>query len=74
MPPQHYALGIKEVWQVPGAGEEGSKHKPGMIQHTMNWPIGHTNYGGSFLYHMAPDKILLGYVVGLGYANPYLSP
>jgi electron-transferring-flavoprotein dehydrogenase len=71
--PQTYGLGIKEVWEIP---EENLK--PGHIQHSLGWPlqIGPMDkvYGGSFLYHMKPNKILLGMVVGLDYENPYLSP
>ena len=70
---QTYGLGIKEVWEIP---EE--KLNPGYIQHTLGWPL-QTGpfdkvYGGSFLYHMKPNKILLGMVIGLDYENPYLSP
>jgi len=67
--PQTYGLGLKEVWRVPA-----DKCKPGFIQHTFGWPMKPDVYGGSFLYHMAPDLVLLGFVVGLDYANPYLSP
>ena len=67
--PQAYGLGIKEVWEVP---EE--QHKPGYIQHTFGWPLDSATYGGSFLYHMDPNLVLVGFVVGLDYKNPYLSP
>jgi electron-transferring-flavoprotein dehydrogenase len=67
--PQSYGLGIKEVWEIP---EENLK--PGLIQHTFGWPLQSDTYGGSFLYHMKPNKILIGFVVGLDYKNPYLSP
>lgn len=66
---QSYGLGLKEVWEVPK-----SKHEPGLIQHTAGWPLDSTTYGGSFLYHMKPNFVLVGFVVGLDYANPYLSP
>jgi len=66
---QSYGLGIKEVWEVP---EENSN--PGYIQHTFGWPLDNSTYGGSFLYHMKNNKILIGFVVGLDYKNPYLSP
>ncbi len=66
---QSYGLGLKEVWEIP---EEN--HKPGYIQHTAGWPLDSNTYGGSFLYHMKPNLVLLGYVVGLDYQNPYLSP
>jgi electron-transferring-flavoprotein dehydrogenase len=67
--PQSFGLGLKEVWRVPKALAQ-----PGLIQHTLGWPLSHNVYGGSFLYHMAPDLVLLGLVVGLDYANPFLSP
>lgn len=68
--PQTYGLGIKEVWEVPEA-----QCKPGHVQHTIGWPVKdiHT-WEGTFLYHVAPNKILLGMVVGLDYPNPTLSP
>lgn len=67
--PQSYGLGVKEVWRIPK-----DKHKPGYIQHTLGWPLSSDLYGGSFLYHMDPDLVLVGFVVGLDYANPYVSP
>merc|ERR1719410_15333 len=66
---QSYGLGIKEVWEIP---EENAQ--PGHIQHTIGWPLDMKTYGGSFLYHMKPNYILIGMVVGLDYQNPYLSP
>jgi len=66
---QSYGLGIKEVWEIP---EENLQ--PGLIQHTIGWPLDMKTYGGSFLYHMKPNYILIGMVVGLDYQNPYLSP
>ena len=66
---QTFGLGLKEVWRVPKAN-----CKPGFIQHTFGWPLKSDVYGGSFLYHMAPDLILAGFVVGLDYKNPYLNP
>ena len=60
--PQHYGLGIKEVC------------KPGLIQHTIGYPLSTSMYGGSFLYHMAPNIIQIGLVIGLDYANPYVNP
>jgi electron-transferring-flavoprotein dehydrogenase len=71
--PQTYGLGIKEVWQIPT-----EQHRPGLVQHTLGWPLQHgitdKVFGGSFLYHQAPDLVLIGMVVGLDYANPYLNP
>jgi electron-transferring-flavoprotein dehydrogenase len=67
--PQVFGIGVKELWEIaPG------KHVPGLVIHTAGWPLDRDTYGGSFLYHMAQGKIAVGFVVGLGYANPYLSP
>jgi electron-transferring-flavoprotein dehydrogenase len=67
--PQVFGIGVKELWEIaPG------KHVPGHVIHTAGWPLDRDTYGGSFLYHMAQGKIAVGFVVGLGYANPYLSP
>ena len=61
------------MWEVP---EE--KAQPGLVQHTLGWPLQQSffdkNFGGSFLYHMKPNLVLLGFVVGLDYQNPYLNP
>jgi len=70
--PQVYGLGIKEVWEIDT--EQNDKFKPGTIQHTFGWPLDTSTYGGSFLYHMEPNLVLIGFVVGLDYENPYLSP
>ena len=67
--PQTYGIGIKELWQLP-AGHG----KPGTITHSIGWPLDSKTYGGSFLYHLADDMIAVGFVVGLDYQNPYLSP
>ncbi len=67
--PQSYGLGIKEVWEVPAA-----QHRPGLVVHTAGWPLDGQTYGGSFLYHGEGNTIALGFVVGLDYANPWLSP
>ena len=67
--PQTYGIGIKELWEVP---PENSK--PGNIMHTTGWPLDTDTYGGSFLYHLDNNKISIGFVVGLDYKNPYLSP
>ena len=67
--PQSYAIGIKELWQAaPG------KHEPGLVVHTAGWPLDSDTYGGSFLYHAEDGKIAVGFVVGLDYKNPWLSP
>jgi len=67
--PQTYGLGIKEIWQI-----EPKKSKPGHVLHTVGWPLSNDTYGGSFLYHMDGNLVSVGFIVGLDYANPYLSP
>jgi electron-transferring-flavoprotein dehydrogenase len=67
--PQAYAIGIKELWEV-SAGQ----HQAGRVVHTAGWPLDSSTYGGSFLYHMRDRLVAVGFVVGLGYSNPYLSP
>ena len=67
--PQSYGIGIKELWEI-----DPSKHKPGLVIHTTGWPLDAGTYGGSFLYHLENNQVAVGYVVGLNYENPYLSP
>ncbi len=67
--PQSYGIGIKELWEI-----DPSKHKPGLVIHTTGWPLDNDVYGGSFLYHLENNQVAVGYVVGLAYENPYLSP
>ncbi len=67
--PQTYALGIKELWEVPAAA-----HQPGLIVHSVNWPLPKDTYGGSWLYHFGDNLVSYGFVVGLDYSNPFLSP
>ncbi|VEN45560.1 unnamed protein product [Callosobruchus maculatus] len=69
--PQTYGLGVKELWEV-----DAEKHKPGRVEHTFGWPLDPHTYGGSFLYHLNEDTplVAVGFVVGLDYSNPYLSP
>ena len=67
--PQSYGIGLKELWEV--APEQ---HRPGLVIHTAGWPLDADTYGGSFLYHAEDRKVALGFVVGLDYANPWLSP
>jgi electron-transferring-flavoprotein dehydrogenase len=67
--PQTYAIGIKELWEVPAAN-----HKPGLIEHTLGWPLSTDVYGGSFLYHFGENLVSFGFVIGLDYRNPWLSP
>ena len=67
--PQTYGIGIKELWEV-----DPSKHQPGLIVHTVGWPMSSDTYGGSFLYHLENNLVAVGFVVGLDYKNPWLSP
>jgi len=67
--PQVYGIGLKELWEV-----KPEKHEAGLVMHTAGWPLDSETYGGSFLYHMEANQVAVGFVVGLGYANPYLSP
>lgn len=69
--PQHYGIGLKEVWEVP---DNHAHFEPGLVQHTVHWPLDTKTYGGSFMYHMKPNLIHIGFVVGLDYENPYLNP
>ncbi|WP_054287043.1 electron transfer flavoprotein-ubiquinone oxidoreductase [Gulbenkiania mobilis] len=67
--PQTYGIGIKELWEV-----KPEHHQPGSITHTVGWPMDTGTYGGSFLYHLENNQVAVGFVVGLDYKNPYLSP
>ncbi|ENS7857379.1 electron transfer flavoprotein-ubiquinone oxidoreductase [Neisseria gonorrhoeae] len=67
--PQTYGLGIKEVWEVPS-----EQHQPGLVVHSAGWPLDSKTYGGAFIYHFDDNKVAVGFVVGLDYQNPYLSP
>ncbi|MFZ9551406.1 MAG: electron transfer flavoprotein-ubiquinone oxidoreductase [Hylemonella sp.] len=67
--PQSYALGIKELWEIPP-----EKAQPGRVVHTAGWPMDSNTYGGGFLYHLEGNQVTLGFVTGLDYQNPYLSP
>ena len=67
--PQTYGIGIKELWEI-----DPAKHKPGLVIHTGGWPLDNSTYGGSFLYHLENNQVAVGFVVGLAYQNPYLSP
>lgn len=67
--PQTYGLGIKEVWEIPA-----ENHRPGLVQHSFGWPMDDTTYGGAWLYHFGENLVSYGYVVGLDYKNPWLSP
>ena len=67
--PQTYGIGIKELWEI-----DPAKHQPGLIMHTVGWPMDSQTYGGSFLYHLENNQVAVGFVVGLDYQNPWLSP
>ena len=67
--PQTYGIGIKELWEVPV-----ENHRPGLVVHTAGWPLPSDTYGGGFVYHLEDNLVAVGYVVGLNYSNPHLSP
>jgi len=67
--PQSFGIGIKELWEI-----DPKRHQPGFVMHTAGWPMENDTYGGAFLYHLEGNKVAVGFVTGLGYANPYLSP
>ena len=67
--PQSFGIGIKELWEI-----DPSRHQPGFVLHTAGWPMDSSTYGGAFLYHLEDNKVAVGFVTGLGYTNPYLSP
>ena len=67
--PQTYGIGIKELWEV-----DPAKHTPGRVIHTIGWPMDGRTYGGSFIYHLEGNQVAVGFIVGLDYENPYLSP
>src|SRR5207248_2132763 len=67
--PQTYAIGLKELWEV-----APERHQPGLVVHTVGWPLDGSTYGGSFLYHLENHQVAVGIVIGLDYGNPYLNP
>ena len=67
--PQTYAIGIKELWEI-----DPAKAKPGHVVHSLGWPMDASTYGGGFLYHLEGNKVTLGFITGLEYSNPWLSP
>ena len=67
--PQTYAIGVKELWEIPA-----EQHRPGLVVHTVGWPMDGATYGGSFLYHLEDRQVAVGFVIGLDYKNPFLSP
>ena len=66
---QTYGIGLKELWEI-----DPAKHKPGLVVHTAGWPLDRKTYGGSFLYHFENNQVAVGFVIGLDYENPWLSP
>ena len=67
--PQAYGLGVKELWEI-----DPMKHQSGLVVHTAGWPMDSHTYGGAFLYHQEDNKVTLGFITGLDYSNPWLSP
>ncbi|MEO1581401.1 MAG: electron transfer flavoprotein-ubiquinone oxidoreductase [Pseudomonadota bacterium] len=67
--PQHYGIGLKEVWEI-----SPELHEPGLVVHTLGWPLEGDTEGGGFLYHADNNQVYLGYIIALDYPNPYLSP
>jgi electron-transferring-flavoprotein dehydrogenase len=67
--PQTYAIGIKELWEI-----SADQHQPGLVVHTVGWPLDTSTYGGSFLYHLENRQVAVGFVIGLDYRNPFLNP
>ena len=67
--PQVYGIGLKELWDI-----KPEQHRPGLVIHSGGWPLDNSTYGGSFLYHLENNQVAVGFVVGLAYTNPYLSP
>jgi electron-transferring-flavoprotein dehydrogenase len=67
--PQAYGIGIKELWEV-----KPERHQAGLIVHTTGWPVDRRTYGGSFLYHLENNQVAVGFVIGLDYENPWISP
>ena len=67
--PQSFGIGIKELWEI-----DPERHQPGLVLHSAGWPMDSSTYGGAFLYHLENNQVALGFVVGLNYENPYLSP
>ena len=67
--PQQYGIGFKEIWEI-----DEKNHEEGLVMHTAGWPLDNNTYGGSFIYHAENKQVFLGYVIGLDYQNPHLSP
>jgi electron-transferring-flavoprotein dehydrogenase len=66
---QVYGIGLKELWEI-----QPARHQAGLVIHTAGWPLENDTYGGSFLYHLENNLVAVGFVVGLGYSNPFLNP
>lgn len=67
--PQHYGIGLKEIWQI-----DPARHQEGLVVHTMGWPLDNSTEGGGFFYHAENNQVYLGFIVALNYSNPHLSP
>ena len=67
--PQTYGIGIKELWEI-----DPARHQPGLVIHSIGWPMSSDTYGGSWMYHFENNQVSVGFVIGLDYSNPYLSP
>ena len=67
--PQQYGIGFKEIWEIPK-----ENHSEGLVMHTVGWPLDKETYGGSFCYHAENNQVYIGYVIGLDYQNPHISP
>lgn len=67
--PQHYGIGLKEIWEI-----DPARHTKGLVVHTMGWPLDNKTEGGGFLYHAGDNRVYLGFIVALNYENPHLSP
>ncbi|GHD02411.1 dehydrogenase [Pseudorhodoferax aquiterrae] len=67
--PPSFGLGVKELWEI-----DPARHQPGLVLHSAGWPLDNNTYGGAFLYHLDNNQVALGFITGLGYSNPYLSP
>jgi len=67
--PQHYGIGLKEIWTI-----DSARHEPGTVVHTFGWPLDNHTEGGGFLYHAHDDQVYLGFVIALNYTNPHLNP
>ena len=67
--PQKFGIGLKELWEV-----DPASIKPGLVVHSLGWPLSDTGAGGSFMYHFGDNLVAIGFVVHLNYKNPYLSP